>query len=108
MHFRGHNSSADLGYTQTMDTDRGAAGCYGCCGLHHHSRRDRQPDRRQRGTEIGVPDSPWRAGSCRQMVNTAIEDLAGNHPRLPFDVDVFQNVTQHIATTTMPIPFTIP
>ena len=54
-----------------------------------------------------VPDSPWRAGSYRLMVNTAIEDLAGNRPGLPFDVDVFQNVTEHIATTTMPLPFTI-
>jgi hypothetical protein len=54
-----------------------------------------------------VPDSPWRAGSYKLMVNTAIEDLAGNRPGLPFDVDVFQNVTEHIATTTMPLPFTI-
>jgi hypothetical protein len=54
-----------------------------------------------------VPDSPWRAGAYRLMVNTAIEDVAGNRPGLPFDVDVFQNVTEHIATTTMPLPFTI-
>ncbi|HVV46553.1 MAG TPA: hypothetical protein VHC72_15175 [Bryobacteraceae bacterium] len=54
-----------------------------------------------------VPDSPWRAGAHRLMVNTAIEDLAGNRPGLPFDVDVFQNVTEHIATTTMTLPFTI-
>jgi hypothetical protein len=54
-----------------------------------------------------IPESPWRAGAYRLMVNTAIEDLAGNRPGLPFDVDVFQNVTEHIATTTMPLPFTV-
>jgi len=54
-----------------------------------------------------IPDSPWRAGGYRLMVNTAIEDLAGNRPGLPFDVDIFQNVTEHIATTTMPLPFTV-
>jgi hypothetical protein len=54
-----------------------------------------------------IPDAPWRAGSYRLMVNTAIEDLAGNRPGLPFDVDVFQHVTEHITTTTMPLPFTI-
>jgi hypothetical protein len=54
-----------------------------------------------------VPDSPWRAGAHKLMVNTAIEDLAGNRPGLPFDVDVFQNVTEHIATTTVTLPFTV-
>jgi hypothetical protein len=54
-----------------------------------------------------TPDSPWRAGAYKLTVNTAIEDLAGNRPGLPFDVDVFQNVTERITTTTMPLPFTI-
>jgi hypothetical protein len=54
-----------------------------------------------------VPDAPWRAGAYRLMVNTAIEDLAGNRPGLPFDVDVFQHVTEHIAITTIALPFTV-
>jgi hypothetical protein len=54
-----------------------------------------------------IPDVPWRAGAYRLLVNTAIEDLAGNRPGLPFDVDVFRNVTRHIETRTMPLPFVI-
>jgi hypothetical protein len=54
-----------------------------------------------------IPNAPWRAGVYRLMVNTAIEDLAGNRPGLPFDVDVFQHVTEHIAVTTMPLPFAV-
>ncbi|HVW08362.1 MAG TPA: hypothetical protein VHC90_07255 [Bryobacteraceae bacterium] len=54
-----------------------------------------------------VPDAPWHRGEYRLMVDTAIEDLAGNRPGLPFDVDVFQNITEHISTTTVSLPFTI-
>jgi hypothetical protein len=54
-----------------------------------------------------TPDSPWPAGAHKLMVNTAIEDLAGNRPGLPFDVDVFEKVTERIATTTVALPFTI-
>lgn len=54
-----------------------------------------------------TPDAPWRTGAYSLAVNTAIEDLAGNRPGLPFDVDMFRNVTEQINTTTVMLPFTI-
>jgi hypothetical protein len=41
------------------------------------------------------------------VVDTAIEDLAGNHVGQPFDIDVFEHVTEHIATKTISLPFSV-
>jgi hypothetical protein len=38
------------------------------------------------------PDKPWSAGTYRLMINTALEDLAGNSVASPFEVDVFRKV----------------
>ncbi len=53
------------------------------------------------------PRDRWEAGSYRVVVDTAIEDLAGNHIGQPFDIDVFEHVTEHIATQTISLPFAI-
>lgn len=53
------------------------------------------------------PRAPWKAGDYRLGVDTAIEDLAGNSIRLAFDIDVFERVTEHIASSTMGLPFSI-
>jgi hypothetical protein len=54
-----------------------------------------------------MPSQPWVAGNYQLEVNTAIEDLAGNRVGLPFDVDVFDKVTEHIETKTMSLGFTV-
>jgi hypothetical protein len=54
-----------------------------------------------------TPDSPWDAGNYQLVIDTNIEDLAGNHIGQPFDIDVFQHVTQHIATNTISLPFSV-
>lgn len=54
-----------------------------------------------------TPDQPWRAGNYELVVDTGIEDLAGNHVGQLFDIDVFEHVTEHIETKTIPLPFTI-
>lgn len=54
-----------------------------------------------------VPASPWTAASDQLVTDTGIEDLAGNHIGQPFDIDVFEHVTQHIATSTISLPFTV-
>ena len=54
-----------------------------------------------------TPDGPWTAASYQLVIDTAIEDLAGNHIGQPFDIDVFQHVTQHIANNTISLPFTV-
>jgi hypothetical protein len=54
-----------------------------------------------------VPSAPWKSGSYQLVINTELEDLAGNKVGEPFDVDTFQPVTKHIATATVSRPFQI-
>jgi len=54
-----------------------------------------------------TPQSPWRGGAYRLVVDTSIEDLAGNKIGQPFDIDVFDAVTERITTTTMSLPFQV-
>jgi hypothetical protein len=54
-----------------------------------------------------IPKDPWKPGDHRLTVDTGLEDLAGNHIGQAFDIDVFKRVTEHIATKTMSIPFTV-
>ena len=54
-----------------------------------------------------TPREKWTAGNYRLIVDTGIEDLAGNHIGQPFDIDTFEKVTEHIAAKTVPVPFTI-
>jgi hypothetical protein len=54
-----------------------------------------------------APKAPWTAGAHRLIVDTALEDLAGNKIGQPFDIDVFDRVTEHITTTTVDVPFTV-
>jgi len=54
-----------------------------------------------------TPNLPWRAGEYELVVDTGIEDLAGNHVGQLFDIDVFEHVTEHIETKTISLPFAI-
>lgn len=54
-----------------------------------------------------TPNGPWKAGDYRLVVNTGIEDLAGNHIGQPFDVDTFAKVTEQIRTETVTLPLHI-
>jgi hypothetical protein len=54
-----------------------------------------------------VPRGAWEAGTYQLMVDTGIEDLAGNRVGQPFDIDVFEHVTEHIATKTIFLPFSV-
>ena len=49
----------------------------------------------------------WAAGPYRLIVDTGLEDLAGNQIGQPFDIDVFDRVTEHITTATVAIPVTV-
>jgi hypothetical protein len=40
-------------------------------------------------------------------VDTALEDLAGNHIGEAFDIDTFDHVTEHITSKTISLPFRI-
>ena len=54
-----------------------------------------------------TPQQPWRPGAYRLVVDTSLEDLAGNKIDLPFDIDVFEKVTERIVTATTSIGFEI-
>jgi len=54
-----------------------------------------------------VPEKSWAAGNYKIIVDTGLEDLAGNHIGEPFDIDVFNKVTEHIDTETVSLPFSV-
>ena len=54
-----------------------------------------------------TPHDSWKTGDYRLVVDTAIEDLAGNHIGQPFDIDTFEHVTEHITTKTISLPFAV-
>jgi hypothetical protein len=54
-----------------------------------------------------TPAAAWTSGAYRLIVETGLEDLAGNKIGQPFDIDVFDRVTEHLTTTTVDVPFTV-
>lgn len=54
-----------------------------------------------------TPQQPWQNGSHKIVVDTSLEDLAGNKIGQPFDIDVFDKVTERISSSTTSIPFEI-
>jgi hypothetical protein len=54
-----------------------------------------------------TPDTPWAAGAHQLIVDTRLEDLAGNKIGQPFDIDVFDRVTERLTSSTTSLPFEI-
>jgi hypothetical protein len=54
-----------------------------------------------------TPQDPWKAGEYQVIVDTGLEDLAGNHIGHAFDIDVFERVTEHITANTIFLPFVV-
>jgi hypothetical protein len=54
-----------------------------------------------------VPEAPWPRGAHRLMVETTIEDLAGNNIGKPFEVDLFNDVPGSLTNATVKLPFEI-
>jgi len=54
-----------------------------------------------------VPREPWRPGDYRVIIDTALEDLAGNRIGRAFDVDTFERVTRKVERTTISLPFRV-
>jgi hypothetical protein len=48
-----------------------------------------------------TPAQPWKVGKYQLVVDTGIEDLAGNHVGQLFEIDVFKKVSEHIDTKTV-------
>lgn len=53
------------------------------------------------------PADAWQAGNYALVVDTALEDSAGNNLRRPFEVDVFQQVDARPGPEWVRIPWTI-
>ncbi len=54
-----------------------------------------------------TPSRPWNAGSHTVLVQTTIEDLAGNNIGKAFEVDLFDGVQRRLTNSTSRLPFTI-
>lgn len=54
-----------------------------------------------------TPTRPWSSGPYRLLVDADLEDVAGNRINQPFDIDVFEKVTQHLTTRTISVPFSV-
>jgi hypothetical protein len=62
---------------------------------------------RQETRWLFTPKLPWKSGSYQLIVNTKLEDLAGNHIGEPFDIDAFQPAAEHATSSTTSLPFRI-
>jgi hypothetical protein len=54
-----------------------------------------------------TPDHPWKAGDYRMVVDTALEDLAGNRVGRAFDVDTLQPASHLASAKTVTLPFSV-
>ncbi len=48
-----------------------------------------------------TPTNPWHRGSYRLVVQTTIEDLAGNNIGKPFEVDLFEGVQRRLTNSSV-------
>ena len=54
-----------------------------------------------------TPQQPWKVGDYQIVIQTTLEDLAGNHIGRAFDVDTFDRVTRSISRDTASLSFRI-
>ncbi len=52
-----------------------------------------------------LPQQSWKAGHYSLVVETTIEDLAGNNIGKPFEVDLFDGVSKRLERKTVKLPF---
>lgn len=54
-----------------------------------------------------TPERPWAAGDYTIVIDTTLEDLAGNSIGQPFEVDVVRVIERRIEARTVSIPFPV-
>lgn len=54
-----------------------------------------------------APITAWKPGKYSLVIQTTIEDLAGNNIGKPFEVDLFERIDRHLRTPTVRLPFEI-
>jgi hypothetical protein len=53
------------------------------------------------------PKAPWPAGDRALLVDTVLEDLAGNNIERPFEVDVIRPAERRLAPKLLRLPFVL-
>ncbi|MGI8603726.1 MAG: Ig-like domain-containing protein [Verrucomicrobiales bacterium] len=54
-----------------------------------------------------VPTQPWKSGTHQLVIQTTIEDLAGNNIGKPFEVDLVEPVQRQLTRTSVKVPFEV-
>lgn len=54
-----------------------------------------------------IPANSWRRGRYNLVIQTTLEDLAGNNIGKPFDVDMLTGAQRQIAASTVKLPFEV-
>jgi len=54
-----------------------------------------------------VPDNPWRRGGYKLLIETTIEDLAGNNIGKAFDVDKLETIRKRPGSSTVTLAFEV-
>jgi len=58
-------------------------------------------------TLVFTPDTNWESREYKLLVDTALEDLAGNRVGRPFDVDTFNRITVRTNRGVVTVPFRV-
>lgn len=53
------------------------------------------------------PEQPWSAGRDELVIDTTLEDLAGNSIGRPFEIDVQRTIERRVTTETVSVPFAV-
>ena len=54
-----------------------------------------------------TPSKAWTRGSCRIVIQTSIEDLAGNNIGKPFEVDLLEGIQRRLSHETVSLDFRV-
>jgi hypothetical protein len=54
-----------------------------------------------------TPAQPWKAGAYQLIIDTGLEDLAGNRIGRAFDVDTFERVSERISRKSVSLSFRV-
>jgi hypothetical protein len=54
-----------------------------------------------------APGAAWRRGAYQLVIQTTLEDLAGNNIGKPFEVDLFEGVGRRLTTSTVKLRFEV-
>jgi len=54
-----------------------------------------------------VPNNPWRRGGYKLLIQTTIEDLAGNNIGKPFDFDKLEAIRRRPGSSTVTLAFEV-